>query len=62
MVEPDEEEEPMTEKEYPYQRPMTEEEYQELDSADLLAALESAHAIGIPVETDEQRMVWWGFF
>ena len=29
---------------------MTEEEFQEADSADLLAALESAHAIGIPVE------------
>ena len=41
---------------------MTEEEFQEADSADLLAALESAHAIGIPVETDEQRMVWWGLF
>ena len=54
----------MTEEEYPYQRPMTEEEYwsPELDSADLLAALRSAHALGIPVETDEQRMVWWGFF
>ena len=41
---------------------MTEEEFREADSADLLAALESAHAIGIPVETDEQRMVWFGFF
>ena len=35
---------------------MTEKEYQEFDSVDISAALESAHAIGIPVETDEQRM------
>jgi len=41
---------------------MTEEEFQEAGSADLLVALESAHAIGIPVETDEQRIVWWGLF
>ena len=40
----------MTEEWSPHVRPMTEEEYQELDSADILEALESAHAIGIPVE------------
>ena len=45
-----------------YQRPMTEDEFQEADSADLLAALQSAWTMGIPMETDEQRMVWFGFY
>ena len=40
--------------------PMTEEEFQEPDSEDLWAALETAHAMGIPVDTDEQRM-WFCF-
>ncbi|MDA8583256.1 hypothetical protein N9L68_03460 [bacterium] len=42
--------------------PMTEEEFQEADSENIWAALETAHAMGVTVETDEQRMCFWGLF
>ena len=56
MIEPDEEEEPMTEEEYQEASEFFRATERVLDAAEIAAALESASALGIPVESAEERM------